>query len=51
MKGLSEQDEELFSAKKTLNEKSFNIFELQMAQARVEDLEAQLDKLLESTTD
>ena len=49
MKGLSEQDAELSSAKRVLNDTEFSMFEFQMAQNRVRDLEAQLDKLLEST--
>ena len=49
MKGLSEQGAELSSAKRVLNDTEFSMFEFQMAQNRVRDLEAQLDKLLEST--
>ena len=49
MKGLEDQDNELSSAKRVLNDKEFSIFEFQMANNRVRDLEAQLDKLLEST--
>ena len=43
MKGLNEQDVELSSAKRNLNETEFNVFEFQMAQSRVRDLELQLD--------
>ena len=50
MSDMQEQDKQLDSVKRNLTKQEFDNFEFQMSQARVRDLEAQLDKLLESTT-
>lgn len=48
---MTETDEQLATVRRKFEEKSFNAFEYQMAVSRTKDLEVQLDKLLESTTD
>ena len=51
MTGLNERESELQNTRQNLNEQQFDSFEFKMAQKRVSDLEAHLDKLLESTAD
>ena len=44
MQAAQETESQLVNTKRDLNEKSFNVFEFQMSQARTRDLEDQLDR-------